>query len=75
MVSWYSFLCDFFLCFCAKGIIVGLDNLDEIIQVIRKASSNAMASTDLMKSKLNTSFCNVFKHVMASGFILLKHKA
>ncbi|XP_021773396.1 DNA gyrase subunit A, chloroplastic/mitochondrial-like [Chenopodium quinoa] len=31
-----------------EGIIVGLDNLDEIIQVIRKASSNAMASADLM---------------------------
>ncbi|KNA10112.1 hypothetical protein SOVF_147430 isoform A [Spinacia oleracea] len=31
-----------------EGIIVGLDNLDEIIQVVRKASSNAMASTDLM---------------------------
>ncbi|KMS95952.1 hypothetical protein BVRB_003600 [Beta vulgaris subsp. vulgaris] len=36
-------------CHIVEGIIVGLDNLDEIIQVIRKASSNAMASTDLMK--------------------------
>lgn len=32
-----------------EGIVVGLDNLDEVIQVIRKASSNAMASADLMK--------------------------
>ncbi|KAH9610804.1 hypothetical protein KSS87_023695 [Heliosperma pusillum] len=32
-----------------EGIIVGLDNLDDVIQVIRKASSNAMASADLMK--------------------------
>lgn len=42
----------FLLCCYTKGIIVGLDNLDEIIQVVRKASSNAMASTDLMNSKL-----------------------
>ncbi|XP_057538895.1 DNA gyrase subunit A, chloroplastic/mitochondrial isoform X2 [Amaranthus tricolor] len=33
-----------------EGIIVGLDNLDEVIQLIRKASSNTMASTDLMKN-------------------------
>ncbi|KAJ8447227.1 hypothetical protein Cgig2_030458 [Carnegiea gigantea] len=32
-----------------EGIITGLDNLDEVIQVIRKASSNAIASEELMK--------------------------
>lgn len=32
-----------------EGIIVGLDNLDEVIQVIRKASSNAMALADLIQ--------------------------
>ncbi|KAK9733100.1 hypothetical protein RND81_04G043300 [Saponaria officinalis] len=37
-----------------EGIIVGLDNLDDIIQVIRKASSNAMASADLI-TKYNLS--------------------
>ncbi|KAL9235170.1 hypothetical protein vseg_009957 [Gypsophila vaccaria] len=31
-----------------EGIIAGLDNVDDIIQVIRKASSHAMASADLM---------------------------
>ncbi|KAK9733105.1 hypothetical protein RND81_04G043700 [Saponaria officinalis] len=37
-----------------RGIIVGLDNLDDIIQVIRKASSNAMASAELI-TKYNLS--------------------
>lgn len=32
-----------------EGIITGLDNLDEVIQVIRKASSNAIALAELMK--------------------------
>ncbi|XP_074310721.1 DNA gyrase subunit A, chloroplastic/mitochondrial [Silene latifolia] len=32
-----------------EGIIAGLANLDDVIQVIRKASSNAMASADLME--------------------------
>ncbi|XP_059649334.1 DNA gyrase subunit A, chloroplastic/mitochondrial isoform X2 [Cornus florida] len=32
-----------------EGIVVGLDNLDGVINVIRKAASNAMASADLMK--------------------------
>ncbi|KAI8024087.1 hypothetical protein LOK49_LG03G01993 [Camellia lanceoleosa] len=32
-----------------EGIIVGLDNLDGVIDVIRKASSNAMASATLRK--------------------------
>lgn len=32
-----------------EGIIVGLDNLDGVIKVIKSAASNAMASADLMK--------------------------
>lgn len=32
-----------------EGIIIGLDNLEEVIKAIRKASSNAMASADLRK--------------------------
>ncbi|KAK2983473.1 hypothetical protein RJ640_006486, partial [Escallonia rubra] len=32
-----------------EGIIVGLDNLDAVIDLIRKASSNAMASANLKK--------------------------
>lgn len=32
-----------------KGIIVGLDNLDAVIDIIRKASSNATASASLRK--------------------------
>ncbi|CAA0823269.1 Probable DNA gyrase subunit A-chloroplastic/mitochondrial [Striga hermonthica] len=32
-----------------EGIITGLDNLDRVIEVIRKASSHVSASTDLMK--------------------------
>lgn len=32
-----------------EGIVVGLDNLDEVIQIIRKASNNAAASDGLMK--------------------------
>lgn len=39
-----------------KGIIIGLDNLEEVINAIRKASSNAMASADLRKSKLPMQF-------------------
>ncbi|CAL1388750.1 unnamed protein product [Linum trigynum] len=31
-----------------EGIVVGLDNLDHIIQIIKEASSNAAASTSLM---------------------------
>ncbi|GMH11567.1 hypothetical protein Nepgr_013408 [Nepenthes gracilis] len=32
-----------------EGIVVGLDNLDRILEVIRSASSNAVASANLMK--------------------------
>ncbi|GER32183.1 DNA gyrase subunit A family protein [Striga asiatica] len=32
-----------------EGIITGLDNLDRVIEVIRKASSHVLALTDLMK--------------------------
>ncbi|KAL6493801.1 hypothetical protein OROGR_031710 [Orobanche gracilis] len=32
-----------------EGIIIGLDNLDRVIEVIRKASSHVLAATDLMK--------------------------
>ncbi|KAJ9541226.1 hypothetical protein OSB04_027732 [Centaurea solstitialis] len=32
-----------------EGIIVGLNNIDDVIGVIRKASSNSMASADLRK--------------------------
>ncbi|GAB2287516.1 hypothetical protein Dimus_021891 [Dionaea muscipula] len=32
-----------------EGIVIGLENLDGVIQVIRSASSNAAASTNLMK--------------------------
>ncbi|GAB4836194.1 hypothetical protein Ancab_001108 [Ancistrocladus abbreviatus] len=32
-----------------EGIVVGLDNLDGVIQVIRNASSNAVASANLME--------------------------
>lgn len=32
-----------------EGIVVGLDNLDAVIDIIRKASSNSMASTNLRK--------------------------
>ncbi|KAK1410777.1 hypothetical protein QVD17_37316 [Tagetes erecta] len=32
-----------------EGIIIGLDNIDDVIEVIRKASSNSMASADLRK--------------------------
>lgn len=32
-----------------EGILVGLDNLDELIEIIRKASSNTVAAAELMK--------------------------
>lgn len=35
-----------------QGIVVGLDNLDEVIRVIREASSNTAASAALRNGKL-----------------------
>ncbi|KAH6794279.1 DNA GYRASE A [Perilla frutescens var. hirtella] len=35
-----------------EGIITGLDNLDSVIDIIRKASNHAMAATNLRKGKL-----------------------
>lgn len=32
-----------------EGIIIGLDNIDDVIDVIRKSTSNSMASADLRK--------------------------
>nr|XP_043633899.1 DNA gyrase subunit A, chloroplastic/mitochondrial [Erigeron canadensis] len=32
-----------------EGIIIGLDNIDDVIDVIRKATNNSMASADLRK--------------------------
>ncbi|KAL4581920.1 hypothetical protein LXL04_006454 [Taraxacum kok-saghyz] len=33
-----------------KGILIGLDNIDDVIDVIRKATSNSVASADLRKN-------------------------
>lgn len=41
-----------FMCFIYKGIIVGLDNLDGVIQVVKSASNNASAVADLTTGKL-----------------------
>ncbi|KAL4564520.1 hypothetical protein LXL04_028584 [Taraxacum kok-saghyz] len=35
-----------------EGILIGLDNIDDVIDVIRKATSNSVASTDLRKNML-----------------------
>ncbi|KAL4555572.1 hypothetical protein LXL04_038195 [Taraxacum kok-saghyz] len=35
---------------CMCGILIGLDNIDDVIEVIRKATSNSVASADLRKN-------------------------
>ena len=39
-----------------QGIVVGLDNLDGVIRIIRESSSNAVARTGLRNGKLSMNF-------------------
>lgn len=53
----------FFPCFLvsvSKGIVTGLDNLDSIIDIIRKASNHASAAANLRKGKLICYCCLSF---------------
>lgn len=37
---------------CFQGIIIGLDNLDGVIDIIKETSSNTMATAALMKGNI-----------------------
>jgi len=52
-----------------QGILIGFDNLDEVICIIREASSNSAAAVGLRNGKLLNFFYFLFFVIICPGII------